>query len=521
MEEDYDPFAVFGGGSDSEDEIQDEEMKATSLSRSMLVEHTNSKLNSSRLNNMPGRNDVIDEIPESGADEVVLDLSHFELLELPWPKPLFQGPITLVSSVMEYGGGRGFIASRRLPPGTLVLIEEPIMTWPDEQLGKKLDLISVEHLLERPEAQDLVANMEWFHPEKRVVDEGTGSEEQITKMMEMLRSQCTDERIDRLLELATKRNLTSRDSSPLSTTDIVRILLALRYNGLESGVYLFVAMLNHSCHPNCTKFLPVTKSFSEVRTTRVVEAGEMLTISYAPRILSHASRRHLLWSHHKFDIGANLKGNQRTLELLGKSFPPSSTQFFDDKTITARIENSIEEMESISRQLTEEVSSGMANSNQAWETLKALELATLELCNESTRQLNSERHILLVPCLQLHIEITHLVQSAPSNSVATQLGILSRQVQSIQKLLPLQHLLFGKDHFDSGKYNLDLSNAIRELLIRSPKCLIDLNIPGLKDARDWSGLEHKSRKESCRIQALYPRDAESLVEEAQAVSSKK
>jgi hypothetical protein len=202
-------------------------------------------------------------------------------------------------SALPFGGGRGYVASRRLEPGTLVLVEEPIMEWPPEQLGEKLDIISIQRLLQHPNASKIVQDMEDFHPTKDQVDthsEDEANEEQISKMMKMLQSQCTETQLSELVELAKEKEIRSRNSSFLTITDIVRLLLALRYNGLETGVYIHVAMLNHSCHPNCTKLLPSgEQSYSEVRTTRVVHAGESLTISYVCHIMSHSSRRKYLW----------------------------------------------------------------------------------------------------------------------------------------------------------------------------------------------------------------------------------
>jgi hypothetical protein len=505
---DDDPFAVFSDDeSESGEGNQDGEIEAVAISRS-LVEQANKRLNSSIPKDT--HHDSTD-VARSGDTEEEIDLSDVEVLELPWRAPLYQGPIKLVAD-LPFGGGRGFVASKRLSPGTLVLVEEPIMKWPDQQLGKKLDLNSVRYMLESPDASDFVAHMELFHPEKKQVDDGSGSEEQISRMMDLLRSQYTEAE---LTEVAKVGSVKSRDASPLNTNDVLRLLLALRYNGLESGVYLYVAMLNHDCRPNCTKFLPSeNKSFSEVRTTRVVEAGECLTISYFPRVMSHASRRNYLWDQHRFDIGANLKGDELTMELIGKSLPPSATQYLDDQSITARIEKSIEEIEVMHQELTTEIAN-----DQVWETVKAMELAALELYNEAVQQLNNDQHLLLVPCLTIHLEITHVVRNAPSLAVSAQLGIISRQVISALKLISLQRLYSGKDHFDLARANLDLANAIGELLSRSPKRLFELDLPSLGSVGEWSALEHKYRRESSRIQALYPHDADQLVEAARKSSN--
>jgi hypothetical protein len=71
---------------------------------------------------------------------------------------------------LPVGGGRGYIATETLPSGPLVLVKEPMMTWPEEQLGKQLSLLSVKHLLEHDDAMNLVLKFEEFHPTKHQMD---------------------------------------------------------------------------------------------------------------------------------------------------------------------------------------------------------------------------------------------------------------------------------------------------------------------------------------------------------------
>jgi hypothetical protein len=84
--------------------------------------------------------------------------------------------------------------------------------------------------------------------------------------------------------------------------DILRLLLALRYNGLETGIYTPVAMLNHLTNP-IVQVSSEADKYSEVRTTRAVRQEESLTISAT--ILSRHQAQHL-WEQHRFDIGADL-----------------------------------------------------------------------------------------------------------------------------------------------------------------------------------------------------------------------
>ena len=276
-------------------------------------------------------------------------------------------------------------------------------------------------------------------------------------------------------------------------------------------MYRHVAMLNHDCFPNCTKLQPARGvSYSEVRTTRPVAAGESITISYLPRVLSHASRRKYLWDQHRFDIGATLKGDRLKMELIGNELPKSSISLWDTTTtsIATRIENATEDLEKLLSESTAEIDSGTAPPN-IWEVIKALEVSSLELYTESAKQLNNERHTILIPCLALHSEACQLVQKAPGLLVQTQLGILSRVVATTRKLIGMQKSFLGPDHFDLARTNLDHANAIAELLSRSPRDLPTL--PSLNSFQQWSAAEKESRKEYLRIKKLYPYDAENVV----------
>ncbi len=516
---DEDPFSVFSDDDEDHDsDDYDENEKGavlhstTSRIAKSLMEQANAKL---QVTHSAPISAIKGDLEQSDMEESV-DLSHLQRLEFDWPPPAYIGPILLVSA-LDVGGGRGFVASQHLEPGTLVLVEEPAMNWPDEQLGKKLDLISVKYLLEHPR---LVQDMEVFHPTKVNVDHHGDEEdnvEQISKMIQALQAEFEPNQILELVELAKGKGITSKDGSSLESTDILRLFLALRYNGLESGLYRHVAMLNHDYHPNCAKLFPEgNQSYSEVRTTCRVQAGESLTISYVPRIMSHASRRKYLWDQHRFDIGANLKGTELKMELIGNDLPKSDMRKWEDDTVTHRVENTTAELEKMLEDIQDEIDSGGIDSD-TWETLKALEQTTLELYNEAIHQLKNDSHILLIPILRVHIETCEQLRKSPSLSTAVQLGILGRQVLNIYRLIPLQVAIHGSDHFDLARTKLDFANGISELLSRSPKKLYDLNIPSLDSFEQWSTMEYHSRIEHMRVKRFYPHDAEQKIRKSDKV----
>lgn len=214
----------------------------------------------------------------------------------------------------------------------------------------------------------------------------------------------------------------------------------------------------------------------------------------------------------RFDISASLKGPDLKMELVKGNFPPSSIDHVDEESLTFRIEKSAQDLERLQLELAASVKESQDSVPAGvWETIKELEQSCLELYTESTRQLENENHILLIPCLSTHLETCVLVQQAPGLSLVVQLGILSRQVLSAYRLIHLQKSFLGPHHFDLGRTHLDLANAIGELLSRSPKHLTGLDITPSKSFEDWSKTEHASRSEYKRIKTLYAKNAESIL----------
>ena len=276
-EEDHDLFAVFGDD-DDEGEVMDNE--ASRIAKS-LVDLANQKVRKTSANT--GNTNKA-----SNRDSNLLsDRRIIEDLWLDHP-PLYMGPIKVVSSLTEFGGGRAFVAQRDLEPGTLVLLEEPLVTWDSIDFVDDMTedsfplLVCLGYILQLPNAEVILHAMEEFHPTKLALDNTEEKEtEQITGMMNLLKVKYaeTDE-WGECLQRGTR--LRNRDGSTLQPQDLLRNLAALRYNALQSGLFLFSAMLNHEDSPNCVKFKPSEEvSYSEVRTTKSVLAGEVLTISWS------------------------------------------------------------------------------------------------------------------------------------------------------------------------------------------------------------------------------------------------
>ena len=131
-------------------------------------------------------------------------------------------------SNLPYGGERGYVATSDLPAGTLVMVDKPIMEWPEEQLGKELNLLTVKYLLDHPNAAKIVFKLEDFHPTKTVVDTAEQSEnpEQTEIMMDKLREKYS--LLSKLVEHAANGNVQNRNGTSLTSTDILRLFLSLR-----------------------------------------------------------------------------------------------------------------------------------------------------------------------------------------------------------------------------------------------------------------------------------------------------
>jgi len=515
-QEEEDPFAVFGDSDSDDDAASPIEGTAESevhrITRS-LVKTADVRTNFDQT--AASQPAALKETSRTNA-ATKEEVARFELnvqlnpIDLPWSPPLYVGPMKVVS-LTEFGGGRGCVAERDLSPGTLLLVEEPLASWSVED--NSLDLTTIHNLLERPNAQQIVHDLEHFHPTRQAIDdddEVDSDQEQVEGMMKTMRLQYGEgSELKNAVRLAAEKKIHNSDGAALSETDLLRLLLSLRYNGLETGIYRYAAMLNHSDQPNCVKFLPTKEQkYSEVRTTRAVCAGEPLTISYLPRIMSHASRRKHLWEQHRFDIGVGLSRQLRAMEVIGRRLPPSALNRWDDTSTTHRIELAVAELEGMYGEAAEEFQS---STPEFFEKGKALEQAALELILEAKRQLQNDKHLLLLPCLRLHIDCCDLVQRHPVLRLADRIKLLGRLVATAQSLLVMQKLYHGPDHFDIARTELDMAQAIEELLSRSSKHLIALKLEGLNSISAWSSLASQLRKDYNRITALYPRDAEQYI----------
>ena len=501
------------------------------------------------------------------------------------------------------GGNRGYIAARDLPPGTLLLVEEPIYTWPSAQIGEELGLASIMEIF-RPEtadegdttavvgrrstAQEIVRDMELLHPTRRRVDalcrrtsggkgkggdagammsdDGGGDEVesvQIVDMMEQMRMKFSeDPLLATVLKLAkengivtggrmtksgdgqdrlenevveTMDNVTEEEESFFDEIDVYRTMLALRYNGFGSGIYLHFAMFNHDDDPNCIKYTPehndrsetntintittkfTPRHYSELRTTTHVRRGDALTLHYLdPREISHATRRHHLWDQHRFDIGNNADATER----INNTVPPSSIHPPppNNTAITPDVENALTQLEELQRSSREASNSSTSGRAEASEQTRTLEAASFELLTVSVARLGNDRHVLLIRCCRLHLDAVESLLRDGGMGGRKRQEALCRFLPTCRRLAVLQMGCLGSDHPDLARTYLDMAMGIGGLLSDAPQKLFALQLEdiggggGMENFHQCSREEDRCRKEHVRIRDLYPRDVEERLE---------
>jgi hypothetical protein len=143
-------------------------------------------------------------------------------------------------SLEGIGGGRGLFAVSNLPAGTLILAEAPLLSWTGIDLQEAEGLAhSVRMMLNSQIAHEICCNK--LYP--RIEDLTSEEIARISTQRldgETIRSICSEFAVD---ECA-----------------VIHVLAILEHNGLTSGLYEHLSMINHSCIPNCIVFAPKPSS---------------------------------------------------------------------------------------------------------------------------------------------------------------------------------------------------------------------------------------------------------------------
>ena len=572
-----DLWACFGDN-ESQDESDDEVLaeEENEEKRLLLLAKANANANAKELN--PCSVTTID----GHLEENELTHVHEESYKLPQPiqiwthrPPLYISPSIAV--VQDDNLYRGYIATANLNPGTLLLVEQPAFKWPTSQIGSELDLSSIQAIVgeqNKEYAQQLVHDMEYLYPTKWDVndimmatqkvtadedDYETNEKIQIKDMVEIMQMQHSGSKaLEKILKIAQERQIsTSADDDSDGTgsigcgriideIDIMRMLLTLRYNGFDSGLYLHFAMFNHCDDANCIKYVPEQQrggggkttnknqdmTYSEVRTTKYIKKGQALTLHYLnPREVSHATRRLHIWDQHRFDIGDGMKHFNpkfKELEFIHDEFPKSCADKQDKERMTYHIENAINDLEKLYKEIkiaSQFILHALTQQQimddtaiETFERCKALEFATQELIQVTIEKTGNEKHLLLIRCCRLHLDSIELLlqfgnhpQPLLTLTNKQQNEIISRFIVTCHKLLPIQIQYLGQDHPDIARTYYDFAMGLNSLLSHAPKRLFDLGIQDLNNFSSCQQYEAKCRNEYRRIDSFYPRDVEQKI----------
>ncbi|RLN92538.1 hypothetical protein BBJ28_00009073 [Nothophytophthora sp. Chile5] len=395
-------------------------------------------------------------------------------LYAPWDdvKPLAVGPVDLITSYADIGGNRGYVAARDLTPGTQVLVEQVYVPWPSdvEQSDPEFFLATMESVLSRPDYADIMQHLGHLFPEKL----SDLPENLLTAGREKYGPQI-DELRENFHELA------------LSHDQVLQNVMAMQCNAFDSGVFLYNAMFNHDCNPNCVKFTPEDAGpeggVSEVRVARAIGKGEPLTISYLyPREQSRENRQRNLREQFGFDCICALC--KRGDSVLPK--PATATEE------SASSKPSMQELEKVlggaEEMIKENPESAAATLSVAIETLSdALEIAAHD-------------HVVFMRIHKLVADSCDLLLRAKPQQDVREYAILF--LRSSYELLELQRALLNADHIDLARTLNDVSQGIQLLLSYDPKVLLE-EFPEWKDFREASVVENQYRQQYRRIKRMY------------------
>lgn len=391
----------------------------------------------------------------------------------PWDdvKPLSVGPIELVRDCKGIGGSRGYIAARDLEPGTRVLVEQVYVPWPSdiEQSDPAFFIATLETILARVDYKDIMEHLSHLHPQ------------QLSDLPDELLTAGRTKYSDLLTQL--RRDF---QHLALSHDELLQNVFAMQCNAFDSGVFLYNAMFNHDCNPNCVKFTPEATAIgiSEVRVAKPIRKGEALTISYLyPREQSRETRQRNLREQFGFVCVCALC--QRGDSVLPPPLPASESASEDGARVA---------MQDVEKALAvaEELLKDKANAAQV------LQLA-LEALSDAL-EIVAHDHIVFIRIHKLVADSCDLLLRAKPSQDIREYAILF--LRSSYELLELQQAYLDANHMDLARTLNDVSQGIQLLLSYDPSALL-AEFSEWKDFREASFVENKYRQEYRRIKRLY------------------
>uniref|UniRef100_A0AAV1T6I5 SET domain-containing protein n=1 Tax=Peronospora matthiolae TaxID=2874970 RepID=A0AAV1T6I5_9STRA len=418
---------------------------------------------------------IVDERATLTAEKQELDAAAQVTRSLyePWDdvKPLAVGPIDLVTNFDGVGGERGYVASRDLEPGTQVLVEQVYVPWPRDvdASDPEFFVATMESVLVRPDYADVMQHLSHLYPEKL----SELPEELLTAARKKYGSQ-----VDELCK--------NFDSLALSRDHVLQNVLAMQCNAFDSGIFLYSAMFNHECNPNCVKFTPEDigpeGAVSEVRVARPIAKGEQLTISYLyPREQSRENRLKNLWEQFGFECKCELCKR-------GDSVLPSPSTAAGDSDGTKPRMQDIEKVLVAAEELIQ---------TKPKRAAAALAVA-LEALSDAL-EIAAHDHLVFMRIHKLVADSCELLLGAKSGRLC-EYSILF--LRSSYELLELQRTYLNPDHIDLARTLNDVSQGIQLLLSYDPTVLLT-EFPEWKDFRQASVVENQYRQEYKRLKRLY------------------
>lgn len=383
-------------------------------------------------------------------------------------RPVFVGPIELVGGNARVGGGRGYVAAQDLEPGTLVLVERVYVPWPKSDLDQSDDgffILAMESILQRPDYGEIMAHLAHLHPQQL-----SDLPEEVLQAGRVKYS----EPLGRLRQRFASHGVT--------LDQLLQNVFGMQCNAFASGVFLFNAIFNHECEPNCVKFTPDESEpgVSEVRAARKIAKGEPLSISYLyPREQSRMKRQQHLRDQFGFVCTC-------TLCVRGDSvFPPPERPADADESFTI---DEVEKVVAMAEELLKDTGNGAQVLSIALEALSdAVEIVAHD------HYVLMRIHKLVADCCD------EILKSRPSDDVREYATLFLR---SSYELLELQKTYLNKDHVDMARTLNDVSQGIQLLLSLDTKALLE-EFPEWQNFRQASLVENQYRQEYRRIKQLY------------------
>lgn len=252
-----------------------------------------------------------------------------------------QWPLVALARLDSVGGGRGVVTTSDITAGTVLMSEMPFFPRPPDGwasgVGAHLpgvELASADyddvplhtavarHLLASREGMWRCAEMMELHPQSlspphmspsqlaRAWDSHRGT---VNQLMARATAHADSSVADD--DAADDAAAVAAAAKPYTREDVLRCICQVQFNAFDSGMYLALAMINHSCNPNCCKFSPPPAaadscgSNSRNRCSEIVAVvdlprGTEVTIHYAnPPQRSHRARVALFEAQHYFELG--------------------------------------------------------------------------------------------------------------------------------------------------------------------------------------------------------------------------